>query len=321
VSDQKNPPQSGNNVPAQGSLFAELPEQEHGDARRERPVKRKLQVANGYLLEFDNISRVLSASWENRSLNRINRVVLVESTGFPDRQVESLMSVASAMGLVQPRVQKPTVFGSLVATHDVFFERQGTLEWCHYRGAGSMRNLVWFDVFNRLLVEYEPMTHPEWNTWFRKELAGQYSERTIQKVVREEVHFVIDAYLQQKLKVLGILELGDGDAIVPQRHRQIDHLVFAAMLYDFIESHGGRTFEITELTRLPGSPAVAFVLDADSMRTLVEALHMEGLVRYETTHNLDQIRLIPGYGSDEFLRAYFEGRRPCREDETGGAHA
>ena len=250
-------------------------------------------------------------------MSRIGRAVLVESTGLPDSQVESFVSIASAMGLIRPVVQTPTAFGSLVAMHDIFFERPGTLEWCHYQGAGAVRNLVWFDVFNRLLVHEDPMTHPEWNAWFRKELAGQYSERTMRKVVQEEVHFVIDGYLEQKLKVLGILELGDDDAIVLQRHRQIDHLVFAAMLYDFVESHGGRTFEIAELTRLPGSPAVVFGLDADSVRTLVEALHTEGLLRYETTHNLDQIRLIPGYGPEEFLKAYYEARRPQRNDAEG----
>lgn len=304
-------------MPAQGSLFADMPERAKSSNKADRPLKRKLQVANGYLLEFDNITRILSASWEKRSMNRIGRAVLVESTGLPDRQVESFVSISSAMGLIRPIVQTPTAFGALVAVHDPFFERPGTLEWCHYQGAGSVRNFVWFDVFNRLLVQEDPMAHPEWNAWFRKELAGQYSDRTMRKVVQEEVHFVIDAYMEQKLKALGILGLGDDDEIVLQRHRQIDHLVFAAMLYDFVESRGGRTFEIGELTRLPGSPSVVFGLDADSVRTLVEALHTEGLLRYETTHNLDQIRLIPGYTPEEFLTAYYEARRPQRNDSEG----
>ncbi len=280
-------------------------------------MKRKLQVSNGYLLEIDHLARVLNVIWENRHGSRISRAVITEATGLPNRQVESVVSIGSAMGLVKPSVQLLTPFGLLAAVHDVFLDRPGTLEWCHYRGAGSPRNLVWFDVFNRLLVQEDPMAHLQWNAWFRKELAGQYSDRTLRKVVQEEVHFVIDAYLEQKLKVLGILALSDDDVIVPRRHRQIDHLVFAAMLYDFVESIGGRTFEIAELTRLPGSPAVVFGLDADSVRTLVEALHTEGLLRYETTHNLDQIRLIPGYEPEEFLTAYYEARRPQRNDEEG----
>ena len=317
MSKEKQKEIGDEDLPKQGFLFYSRPNDSGRKKKGESALKRKLQVANGYLLEFDNISRVLSASYENRSLNRVSRSILIEATGFPDRQVGSLMSMASAMGLILPRVQTPTAFGSLAATHDIFFERPGTLEWCHYQGAGSVRNLVWFDVFNRLLVQEDPMAHPEWNAWFRKELAGQYSERTMRKVVQEEVHFVIDAYMEKKLKALGILGLGDDDEIVLQRHRQIDHLVFAAMLYDFVESHGGRTFEISELTRQPGSPSVVFGLDADSVRTLVEALHTEGLLRYETTHNLDQIRLIPGYEPEEFLTAYYESRRPQRNDGEG----
>ena len=33
-----------------------------------------------------------------------------------------------------------------------------------------------------------------------------------------------------------------------------------------------------------------------------------GLLRYETTHNLDQIRLKPSFSAYEFLSAHFEGR-------------
>ncbi len=315
VPDQEMP-QSRNNVLLQNSLFFEFPEQEQGRRATRPQAKRKLQVANGYLLNFDNITRILSAVWENRSLNRIGRAVLVESTGLPNNHAQCLVSMASAMGLIQPIDARPTAFGSLVASNDMFFERQGTLEWCHYRGAGSMRNLVWFDTFNRIVHENEPQTHRQWSAWFRSELAGQYSDRTLQKVERE-VRFVINAYLEQKLKTLEILELGEGDVIVQRRHRQIEHLIFAAMLYDFIEAQGCRTFEIAKLTRLPGSPALVFGLDADSMRSLVEALHAEGLARYETTHNLDQIRLIPGFRSEEFLSAYYEKRQPTRDNDPG----
>ena len=317
MSDQKVPPQGEVKKSIQGSLFSEHREPGQDSNVNNQSMKRKLQVANGYLLEFNNISRILNACWEYRSMSRIPRSTLSDATGFPDRQVESLISIASAMGLVIPRVQIPTEFGSLVAVHDAFLERQGTLEWCHYRGAGSMRNLVWYDAFNRLLREEEPQTHLQWNAWFRTELAGQYSERTLRKVVQEEVHFIINAYLDQRFKTLGVLELGADEEIVPRRHRQVEMLVFAAMLYDFIDSHGGGTFEIAELTRLSGSPAVVFGLEADSLRALVEELHTKGVVRYETTHNLDQIRLIPGYTSEEFLRAYIEGRQPIRNDETG----
>ena len=67
----------------------------------------------------------------------------------------------------------------------------------------------------------------------------------------------------------------------------------------------------------PGSPAMVFGLDVASFRQQIEGLHDRGWLRYETTHNLDQIRLKPGFSTLEFLTAYFEDREPRQNDELG----
>ena len=72
-------------------------------------------------------------------------------------------------------------------------------------------------------------------------------------------------------------------------------------------------FQVGEMAATPGSPAVVFGLDAASFRQQIEGLHDRGWLRYETTHNLDQIRLKPGFSAMEFLAAHFEDREP-RED-------
>lgn len=58
---------------------------------------------------------------------------------------------------------------------------------------------------------------------------------------------------------------------------------------------------------------IAQGLDVASFRRQIEELHDRGRLRYETTHNLDQIRLKPGFSALEFLTAHFEDRDP-RED-------
>ena len=68
---------------------------------------------------------------------------------------------------------------------------------------------------------------------------------------------------------------------------------------------------------MPGSPARVFGIDTDFLRALVEALHNKGWLRYETTHNLDQVRLRPGFTSIEFLTAYYEQREPQPKDTDG----
>ena len=321
TSDNKDEPNRNITTHAQGLLFGEVEwegDSKNGSIAANNDPKRKLQVCNGYTLQFDQLSRVLSAIWDRRDSRRITRNALVDITGLPDRQIASIVSIGSAIGLIKSIVQAPTRFGALVATHDIFFERTGTLEWCHYRGAGSPRNLVWYDVFNRLLPNAEPMTHPEWNVWFRRKLEGQYSDRTMRKVVQEEVHFVIDAYLEQKLSRLGLFDKRDSGKLQKLRYLQIDHVMLSAMLYDFIEKNEGRTYELEDLARLPGSPARVFGIDAGYLRGLVEVLHDNGWLRYETTHNLDQLRLKPGYHSTEFLASYYEHREPMPNDKGGG---
>ena len=65
----------------------------------------------------------------------------------------------------------------------------------------------------------------------------------------------------------------------------------------------------------PGSPAIVFGLDVALFRQQIEGLHDRGWLRYETTHNLDQIRLKPGFSTIEFLTAHFENREPHQNDE------
>ncbi len=108
------------------------------DSSISKPVQRKLQVSNIYPLEFDQLSRILNCLLERRESKRINRKEL-KDTGLADRQVESLASIGTAMGLVKPRAQTLAPAGLAIAARDIFLESRGVLEWCRYKGAGTCR--------------------------------------------------------------------------------------------------------------------------------------------------------------------------------------
>ncbi len=271
---------------------------------------RKFQVSNGYLLEFDQLARILNFLLEHMGARRIKHKILQENTGLAKRQVESLVSIGTAMGLIKPRHQILTPIGELIAKNDIFIEKKGTLEWCHYMGAGSYRNLVWFEIFNRLLPESSPMTQREWTEQLRHSLAGQYTKRTITKSLYEEVRFVVDAYLKRNFSKLELLQqLSDG-RLYRHRYTEFTPLILCAMIYDFCTKKKTHAFELDDMANTPGSPAVVFGLDAASIRQQIEKLHDLGWLRYETAHNLDQVRLKPGFSTAEFLRAHFEEREP-----------
>lgn len=278
-----------------------------------RSTQRKFQVSNGYLLEFDQLARILHFLLENRHAKKINRKVLQEDTGLADRQVESLISIGAAMGLIKPGNQVLTPTGLLFAEHDIFIEKTGSLEWCHYVGAGSFRNLIWFEIFNHLLSQASAMTQEEWTARLRSDLAGKYSKRTISKGLYEEVRFVIDAYTQRNFNKLELLRRSADERLYRRRYTRFSPLVLSAMIYDFCAAKESHLFQVGDMAATPGSPAVVFGLDAASFRQQIEGLHDRGWLRYETTHNLDQIRLKPGLSAISFLSAHFEDREP-RED-------
>ena len=154
------------------------------------------------------------------------------------------------------------------------------------------------------------MTQEQWSERLRSELAGKYSKRTISKGLYEEVRFVIDAYMKRNFSKLEILHQLADERLYHRRYTGFAPLVFVAMIYDFCATNETRLFQVAEMVTTPGSPAVVFGLDAASFRQQIEGIHDRGWLRYETTHNLDQIRLKPGFCALEFLTAHFEDREP-----------
>jgi hypothetical protein len=272
--------------------------------------KRKFQVCNGYLLEFDQLARVLHLLRENKDAKKISRKELQEDTGLANRQLESLVSIGSAIGLIQPGRQILTKIGLLVAKHDIFFEDRSTLEWCHYAGSATFRNLIWYEIFNHIFAASASLTQDEMNTALREKLRGQYTDRTIGKHLYEEVRFVLDAYLERNFTKLELLHQTSDERLYRRRYTAFTPLVLTAMIYDFCSASEANLFQIDEMAVKQGSPVVVFGLDTGSFREQIERLHERGWLRYETTHNLDQIRLKPGFSPLEFLTAHFEEREP-----------
>ncbi|NLV46848.1 MAG: DUF4007 family protein [Candidatus Hydrogenedentes bacterium] len=279
--------------------------------------KRKFQVCNGYLLEFDQLARVLHSLQEMRTQSKISREDLMESTGLADRQLESLVSVGAAMGLIVRGRQKLTVFGEVIAEHDIFLELRPTLEWCHYAGAASSGNLVWYDIFNVVVVEKPLSTQEVWKDFLRRRLEEHYTPRTVGKHLNEEVRFVLDAYQNRNFRKLELLNQTHDDKLYRRRYTDFEPLIVCAMLYDYGLARNTRLLQVEDVAATPGSPAMVFGVDVAALRQLVEGLHQRGWVRYETTHGLDQIRLKPSFSALEMLRAFYEDRDP-KEDEDAG---
>ena len=272
--------------------------------------ERKLQVSNGYLLDAPQLARLLSFIESKPDARRITGAELIEGSGLSKRQVENLVSMGSALGLITPRTQLLTPFGRLVAKNDLFLDSAVTLEFCHFLAAGQQRNLVWFEVFNDLLATQPPMTQPAWSAWLREKLTGLYSDRSLVKHVAHEVRFIIDTYTVRNFKKLALLTESPEKTYALRRYSALQPLTLAAMIYAVGERSSARLVPFADLHSRPGSPGRLFALDSGTLRQAVETLHQREWLRFEVRHGLDQLRLIEGFEPLEFLAAAYENRAP-----------
>jgi len=280
-------------------------------------MRRKFQVSNGYLLETEQLAQVLTLLAERRDAAKVSRHDLMEGTGLSNRQIESLVSIGSAMGLVKRGAQVLTDAGWTVMMHDTFLEQKGTLEWCHYMGAGGFTNLIWYETFNSIFRNSGPLSKDGWTNSLRELLQNQYTEKTLKKHLREEVKFISDAYSVRNFRRLSILSQSSDEKFFVRRYARPEPLVFCSILYHFAVISGRNVLQIRDLVDTPGAPGVVFYIDEAIMCRLAEELHGSGWIRYETTHNLNQIRIKDGYQWLEFLTAHYEGREP-RVDSSPG---
>lgn len=277
-----------------------------------RMTKRKLQVSNGHYLEFDQLARILNTFLSVDDSQKVSMSFLEEETGLPFRQVRNRISIGRAMGIFEERAMRLTDFGKLVAAHDPFFEMTVTLEYVHYLSAGSFRNLVWYEAFNTLLPSQPPLNHEGWLQYFRLSLANNYTEHSIKDHVGKEVRFIIDAYTTKEFSKLELFYKDSEERIHRRRYTEFNNNSLASIIYDYAFKNNTKLLQINDLIDTSGSPGVLFAVDESTFRKLAEDLHELGWLRYERTHNLDQIRLLEGYNALNFLRACYEQREPVR---------
>ena len=88
------------------------------------------------------------------------------------------------------------------------------------------------------------------------------------------------------------------------------------MIYDYAANRGERLLQVRETAEAGGSPSLLFGFDETTFRQAIELLHENGWVRYESTHNLDQVRLRDGLSALTFLKSYYEdtGSEPQQKE-------
>jgi hypothetical protein len=273
-------------------------------------TKRKLQVSNGHYLDFDQTARLIHTVANADQDQKMTMAIFEEETGLPFRQVRNRVSVARAMGLFTDKGLQLTPFGKLIALHDPFFENRGSLEYVHYLAAGNYKNIIWYEVFNTLLASGQSTDYQGWLSYFRNLLFGEYSKKSLKDHLPKEVRFIIEAYTENNLKDLELLCKDAQDKLYKRRYLNPSPLIFSAMLYHYAEQQKADLMQVEDLLQTPGSPAMLFFMGREMFNNTVELLHDKGYLRYEGTHDLNQLRLKENHTANDFLTAYYEKREP-----------
>ncbi len=273
-------------------------------------AKRKLQISNGHYFDTAQLARILYSITNADPAEKLTFSDLEKDTGLPFRQIRNRVSIARAMGIFEESKIKLTPFGKLISKHDPFIDNKVTLEFAHYLAAGNYTNLVWYEVFNTLLMDEQPKNYHGWVQYFREILANDYSEHSLKKHVREEVRFIVEAYVKGTFVNLALLHLTSDENLYSRRYTSTNPLILSAALYDYGFKQQRKLLEVTDILNEKGSPGHVFFLDEPTLKQALENIHEKGWVRYESTHNLDQIRLKDEFSSIEFLTAFYEDRDP-----------
>ncbi len=267
----------------------------------------KLQLSNGYLLRFDQLSRILGAIAEREHQSRVTRKDLIEDTGLSERHIENLCSMAVGIGLIKRISYNLLPLGELIVQHDRFFDDRGTLWACHYRLGSNPRNLVWQRLVNRILPELDQVTTEAARAYFT-DLEGEYSEKSLEDHLSKELQICYNAYTEQALARLRYLEIVDTNTYALRiGHAPLDPLILLFAIYDYRDrfSSGATAVEIPTLWRAENSPGRVFDLRPSRLRELLDRLHRGGHLTIERQADLDQVTLPDDGSALSALEAYY----------------
>jgi hypothetical protein len=267
-------------------------------------LKPKLQLSNGYSVNFTYLARILNAVC-NDQRERVPQAELATTVGFTERHVKHLCGIAHALGLTEKVTYKPTSLGHLVHKNDPFFDDIGTLWFLHYLISSNPYNLVWNRFVTVILPTRRTVTREQARAAFN-DLRQTLTEYSIQKHVLQELNTVLDAYMNQNFARLDYLYL-ENDTYVLGKAESVHPLVLAACIVCFRDrQHFNDTaVSVRDLLTTSNGPGVVMQLGEDRLRGLLEQLKVQPGFSLESQADLDQVRLTDNTPAYVLMERYY----------------
>lgn len=272
--------------------------------KRMNKVDYKIQALNGFYMYFDQITSVFKAKYETDE--NINLDQLSAITGLNRRKARLILNFLADMGLSQKRSLKRTRLGEIIYQNDDFLQNQGTLWLFHYLQAANRYLIVWNRVMNSL-YDLQRFLREDMLLLFL-DLEGSISDYSFKHHIGKEIAIILDAYTNQSLSKLNLIEQENGSYII---HRNLDVpdfiLLCTIIMYRDTHYPGATALNITEICNANNSPGRIFIIDEYVMRKRLEDLKNTGIIAIESRGNLDQIRFKDELKYETVLEAYYKG--------------
>ncbi len=267
-------------------------------------LKPKLQLSNGYFVNFTYLARILNAVCQDQR-ERIPQVELAVATGFTERHVKHLCGIAHALGLTERVTYKPTPLGRLVHKYDPFFDDVGTLWFLHYMISSNPYNLVWNRLVTVILPARRNISREQARAAFN-DLRQVLTEHSIQSHVLKELNTVLDAYTNQYFARLNYLHL-ENDTYILGKAESVPPFVLGACIVCFRDRHRSNdtAVSVTDLLSTSNGPGVVLQLVEDRLRGLLEQLKVQPGFSLESQADLDQVRLTDNTPAYAWMERYY----------------
>ena len=282
---------------------------EEEDEEKGKREKGRLQLTNGYAIDFDQIARLLNfaSRWEGSS---VPYTEISAAVGISDIHAEFLSRLATLLGLLMPRTRLPSPFGQLVAEHDALLDDLGTLWYLHYHVASEPLNIVWHTLASDIVPVAQCFTLAQFRVRFES-IRLQFTKSSFQGYVAKETRSLLDAYTNQNFSRLMYLRREGEDGYAPGYRETVPPLVLAACIARFrARSRAGDTaLSIQDLLAAPDSPGVVCQITEDRMRAGLESLKSQSGLSLESRADLDQVRLTDATTDWQWMERYYASRR------------
>lgn len=253
---------------------------------------------------FDQITSVFKARYETD--NSLDLDKLASITGLNRRKARLILNFLADLGLSQKRTLKRTNLGEIVHKYDGFFQKDGTLWLIHYLQSTNEYLIIWNRVMN-YLNDVELVKREELLNLF-EDLREDLSNYSYEHHIGKEIRIILDAYTNQRLSKLNLLEDKNGSYEI-NRNSDIPDLILlcAIILFRNIYYPGATALDIDELCAAQNSPGRIFIIDEYIVRKKLENLKNAGIINIESRGDLDQIRLREELELGALLTTYYLG--------------